>query len=244
MSAPVIQASDLATYLVITNIDVNRAVFIIAQAQALCESIVNPLPTGASAVVLDVAARAFVNPQQIQEGKLGTADLKFGQTQGGGNIGGLYLSRANKANLRNLAGRGGAFGMDQMPTGVNAVQAITLTATGGTFTLAFGGVSSVPIAWNATAAQVQAALFAVGAIGVGNVSVTGASPSWSVTFINQMATTPLVTLVADGTQLTGGTVSVVTTTAGVAAPGQNLPPWDYDYYQPSSLLGSQIYGPF
>ena len=38
-----------------------------------------------------------------------------------------------------------------------------------------------------------------------------------------------------------GTVSVQTTTAGVAAPGTDLPPWDNDYTRTSGFLGSQVY---
>jgi PKD repeat protein len=46
-------------------------------------------------------------------------------------------------------------------------------ATGGTFTLALGGQTTAPLAYNATAAQIQAALEALSTIGAGNVQVTG-----------------------------------------------------------------------
>lgn len=54
----------------------------------------------------------------------------------------------------------------------------TLTATGGpptsgTFRLTFAGQQTAVIPYNATAAQVRAALEALGSIGVGNVTVTG-----------------------------------------------------------------------
>jgi hypothetical protein len=47
------------------------------------------------------------------------------------------------------------------------------TASGGTFLLQYNGVPTTPLPWNATAAQIQAALAAIPAIGAGNVTVTG-----------------------------------------------------------------------
>lgn len=109
MTAPVIQASDLATYLGLT-VDSDRATFLIAQAQTLCESVVAPLPDGASAVVLDVAARAYLNPGNVQQETVGP----FAATRGAG-LGGLWLTRQNERALRRLAGGGGAFTIDVMP---------------------------------------------------------------------------------------------------------------------------------
>lgn len=244
MGTPVITYSDLGTYLNDVAIDSARATFIIAQAQTLCESIVNPLPAGASAVVLDVAARAFLNPQQLANASIGTAHLQFGASNQGGSIGGLYLSRANKNMLRTMAGRGAAFSADTLPTGVNAVQTVLLSgATGGTFTLTFSGATTSALPYDATALQVQTALQALSSIGSGNVSVAGGAPSFAVTFVSGMATTPLPPMTADGTALVGGTVSVTQTTAGVMAPGQGLPFWDNDN-TPTNLLGQQTYGPY
>jgi hypothetical protein len=58
---------------------------------------------------------------------------------------------------------------------VNAVQTLSVSGnpTGGTFTLAFGGQTTVAIAASATAAQVQAALQALSSIGAGNVACAG-----------------------------------------------------------------------
>ncbi len=52
---------------------------------------------------------------------------------------------------------------------VNEIQTVTVRAAGGTFRLTFGGVTTGALAYDATAAQVQAALEAVA--GLGNVSV-------------------------------------------------------------------------
>lgn len=66
----------------------------------------------------------------------------------------------------------------------NEQQRITVTnATGGTFTLTFSGQTTPAIAYNASAADVQAALESLPAIGSGNVSVSGNNGGpWTVTF--------------------------------------------------------------
>ena len=46
-------------------------------------------------------------------------------------------------------------------------------STGGTFTLTFGGETTAPIAWNATAADVAAALAALGTVGDDDLTATG-----------------------------------------------------------------------
>lgn len=66
----------------------------------------------------------------------------------------------------------------------NEQQRITVTnATGGTFTLTFSGQTTSAIAYNASAAVVQAALESLPTIGSGNVSVSGDNGGpWTVTF--------------------------------------------------------------
>jgi hypothetical protein len=105
---------------------------------------------------------------------------------------------------------------------VSAVQSVALqgSPTGGTFTLAFGGSVSVPIAFNADAATVQAALAALPTIGAGNVVVSGSAGAWVVSFQGVLGTAPVPNLVGVSS-LTGGltpSVAVVTTTT-----------WNYDY---------------
>jgi hypothetical protein len=125
-----------------------------------------------------------------------------------------------------------------MPAGTSAVQTITVAATAGTFTISFMGATTTALAYNASAATVQAALTALGSIGAGNVTVTG---TYVVTFTGTMATTPVPAFTVDGSALTG-TVTVAQTVVGISGAGQNMPPWDYDYYGNHSTLGSQIYG--
>jgi hypothetical protein len=101
--------ADLGTYLG-TTVDEDRAQLLIDSAVQLCESIVAPLPTGADAVVLDVATRAYSNPANATQQAAGPFSANFGPVGGG-----LWLTRQNKAALRRLAGSGGAFTIDTMP---------------------------------------------------------------------------------------------------------------------------------
>ena len=109
MSDPIVFPADLGTYLGIPNLDETRALQILQLAQALCESVVSPLPAGAEGVVLDVAAQAWINPASA--GSQSAGPFSMGPTPGG-----LRLTRANKATLRRLAGSGGAFTIDVLGT--------------------------------------------------------------------------------------------------------------------------------
>jgi hypothetical protein len=115
---------------------------------------------------------------------------------------------------------------DESTGGTNEVQTVTLAnATGGTFTLDFEGDTTAPIAFNATAAAVQAALVALADIEEGDVTVTGsAGGPYTVTFKGRYAGTDVEQMTADGAALTGTspTVTVATTAAGVPGAG-NLP---------------------
>lgn len=106
LTSPLVDPSDLGTYLG-TTVDEARGVLILRMAQRLCETVVSPLPAGAESVVLDVAARAWTNPSNAQSQSMGPYSASFS--------GGLWLTRQNKAALRQLAGGGGAFTIDTMP---------------------------------------------------------------------------------------------------------------------------------
>lgn len=107
--------------------------------------------------------------------------------------------------------------------GTNEVQVITVNGspTGGTFTLTFQGETTSALAYNATAAQVKAALVAASAdLGTDDITVTGsAGGPYTVTFVGSQEggqDQPAITATAS---LTGGTtpsVSISTSTAGVA----------------------------
>ena len=102
--------ADLGTYLGVT-VDDTRGQYLIDRAMELCLSVVDPLPAGSDAVVLDVAARAFSNPSNVTSQGAGPFPVAYGAVGGG-----LWLTRQNKATLRRLAGSGGAFTIDTMPT--------------------------------------------------------------------------------------------------------------------------------
>ena len=127
--------------------------------------------------------------------------------------------------------------------GVDAVQRIAITGvpTGGSFTLTKGANTTAAIAWDATAAIVQAALQLIASVGTGGVTCTGGPlPATPVdcTFTGANATVPVTTM-TDSSSLTGGTApdaAVTSLTTGVApdvtiAIKANLPlMWDSQGY--------------
>jgi Zinc carboxypeptidase len=77
--------------------------------------------------------------------------------------------------------------------------------TGGTYTLIFDGATSIPIAFDAPASAVQAALATLAKVGAGNVTVTGANGGpYTVTFVGARGH-PVPMLTAAYSALTGGT---------------------------------------
>lgn len=128
-----------------------------------------------------------------------------------------------------------AFGQDAVIAGgigeqtvlLNEQQSVTLghfggTLTGGTFKLTFNAQSTPDLPYNASAAQIDAALEALGTIGAGNVSVSGAGP-WTVEFTGTLAQVNVAQMSGDGSKLTGtgliGEASVTTTIPGGSNPG-------------------------
>lgn len=107
-------AEQLGLFLALLEIDGDRADLLIEQAVALCETVVRPLPDRATAVVLSVAGRAYVNPQQVSYETIGPMSVQRPQGSGG-----LYLTKADKTALKSLAGRGGAFTIDPTPATAN-----------------------------------------------------------------------------------------------------------------------------
>jgi hypothetical protein len=101
----------LGLFLGLDEIDGDRADLLIDTAISLCQTIVKPLPEGAEAVVLSVAGRAYVNPQQVSYETIGPMSV-----QRPSGSGGLYLTKSDKSALKSLAGRGGAFTVDPTPT--------------------------------------------------------------------------------------------------------------------------------
>ncbi|MFF7147462.1 hypothetical protein ACFZAO_05235 [Streptomyces griseoaurantiacus] len=103
-------AEELALYLGLGEIEGDRAELLLRTATSLCQTVVKPLPEGAEAVVLSVAGRAYVNPQQVSYETIGPMSV-----QRPSGSGGLYLTKADRTALKSLAGRGGAFTVDPTP---------------------------------------------------------------------------------------------------------------------------------
>jgi hypothetical protein len=120
--------------------------------------------------------------------------------------------------------------------GVDELQTLTITGTptGGDFTLTFMGCTTAAIAYNATAADVQAALFLLPSIGGDNVLCGGgALPSTAVTmlFRNGLGRTNLPLMTGTFSGLTGGSSpdgSIAETTPGVNSivVARVIPLWD------------------
>lgn len=97
------------------------------------------------------------------------------------------------------------------------VQTINLgSATAGTITITFDGATTGNIAFNATAATVQTALEALPNVGPGDIVVTGGPLPGTVTltFGGQYLGKNVPEVTVTPTGLTGGTVTVATTTQG------------------------------
>lgn len=110
--------SDLDTLLGLEgSIDTPRATLVISLAENLCSSIVDPIPDNANVVVLSVAARSYSNPDGVAAHTIGPESVQYGST-----LGGLYLTKADVATLKRMAGMGGAFTVD--PTPADAGKAI------------------------------------------------------------------------------------------------------------------------
>lgn len=101
--------------------------------------------------------------------------------------------------------------------GTNAVQTLTVTATGGTYALGFEGFWTTALAFNAVAATIQAALEALPSVGTGGIVVTSTGP-WTLTFSGANLARKVVPVIGtNNTLATGGTAAIVNTTPGVEA---------------------------
>lgn len=115
----------------------------------------------------------------------------------------------------------GYTGGGPLTAGTAEAQTVTITGTptGGSFTLTHQGNTTAPIAYNATAAAVKAALAALPHLSTDDLTVTGGpgpGTPWVVTFAADLGNVPQMT--DDDSGLTGGTapaVTVTTTTPGV-----------------------------
>lgn len=156
--------------------------------------------------------------------EVGTTEIEIDSTYPAGTANTVLAAAFAVANVQSLI-----LMADQAMTlstnGTNEVQqvATTGTVTAGTFTLTYSGQTTTAIAWNASAATVQAALIALSNIGPSDMVCTGGPlPATPVvcTFTGTLGNTNVAAMTSTDT-LTGGSTSLSTTTAGVA-PGNTI----------------------
>jgi hypothetical protein len=106
----------------------------------------------------------------------------------------------------------------------NEVETIRVDATGGTFTITYGGETTAPITYNASAKEVQEALEALPVLKPGDITVTGgpggeggATP-YTLAFGGELAEQSVTPVTTNRSGLTGGAklASVVVTRPGGA----------------------------
>lgn len=115
------------------------------------------------------------------------------------------------------------------------------TTTGGTYVFCFRHVYSAAIAYNASAATVQAALEAMSTIGAGNVTVSGGPipTTMTITFINALATNTTDELSIGTATLTGSSPSGTVVGAWATLPDSTS---QYAlYFGTSGMLAPQAY---
>lgn len=113
MTEPLITPGDLGTYLNDPSIQTARAQMMIDQAMQACESVVSPIPAEAGWVVMRVAGRGYMSAT-VRGPQMGAGGSPLGTT--GIGLGAIWLTRADKADLRRLSGGGGSFTIDLLPT--------------------------------------------------------------------------------------------------------------------------------
>ncbi len=107
-------------------------------------------------------------------------------------------------------------------TGTNEVQTLTVDATGGTFTLTFGGQTTSAITYSGAlaAATIQTAFLLLSSVGSGHATVTGSNGGpYTITFISTLGSAPQALVTANSASLTGNshTATIVEATLGVTA---------------------------
>lgn len=168
-------------------------------------------------VVADVSVSAVKNALTVE----------FLYREGGGNQTQLIASDFSSTTEHILTLEVTTTAAVAFASNTNEVQVITLTESpsGGTFVLGFRGAWTGPIVWNAAASAVQSALRSLSTIGAGNVNVSGsAGGPWTVTFVGALAGANREQIQANGSGLTGGTVSNFSLQTIVPSSGPNH--WD------------------
>lgn len=160
----------------------------------------------------------------------GTSDGKYAPYGASSGLGGGALSKArgdmyilNASVHENDPGsdhpaaiEGGLVWKYRLIVNYNTIQTITMTATGGTFTISYKGQTTSSLAYNASAGTVQAALEALSTIGTGKVTVSLNSSVYTITVSPTLGDQAAFT-VATGS-LTGGSATVASPADTAAGP--------------------------
>lgn len=101
----------------------------------------------------------------------------------------------------------------------NEVSKLTITATGGTYTLTYSGQTTTALAFNAAAATIQAALEALSNVGTGDLVVSGTGATRTITAAATFVSLNLADLTVDDALATGGDVTIESVTQGSTAAG-------------------------
>lgn len=113
---------------------------------------------------------------------------------------------------------GGAVWKNRIVANYGTIQTFTVTATGGTFILTYGGQSTSAQAYNVSAANLQTALVGLSSIGTGNATVALNSGVYTITLANAIA--PHSAITANVASLTGGTGTVAYALDTASGPSQ------------------------
>lgn len=98
--------------------------------------------------------------------------------------------------------------------GVNEMQAIFSSATGGTMDVTFEGQTAAGVAWNASISALETALVALSNILPGEVTVSGAPGAWYVEFGGTLGSANRTQMTVSSASLTGGTAVPTTIRQG------------------------------
>src|SRR6476661_8716298 len=96
----------------------------------------------------------------------------------------------------------------------NEVQQLTVTATGGTFTVTVDGQTTGAVAYNAAAGTLQTALEALSNVDTGDITVTKVSADFVLTYGGKFSGVNVPAVTVNDDLATGGKVTSSTTTPG------------------------------
>jgi hypothetical protein len=193
-----------------------------------------PAPeASASKVIIDAVEDSRTDFEQRTKGggfsSTVTGNAVNATGNGGVGAGDFYVVDSASNRIQRFTNSGewkDAWGFDVVASGAgngDAIQSLTVDATGGQFKLSFGGDTTADLPYNATAAQVQTALRGLPSIGAGNVSVTGGPGGSAVPYgiffegsLSGAAQSPIVAS-SGTTPLSGGAAAATVRTINAGA---------------------------